>query len=127
MPGQSLPPRVFIHEVAPRDGLQIFKRGPWPGHCVAPMRLNASQLFEREHPAAQRNARARDAGSSPGNRHGDASRIRFFQGRHHPGLIGRYDGALGVAPEAGGVLQVPRGDRGGLPGDSSSTLPESPA
>jgi hypothetical protein len=70
------------------------------------MDVQPGELLEREHPAAERDTAAGDAGAGPGDGNGDSGARGLAQGGRDFGLVRRRQDALGVAFEAGGVLQV---------------------
>ena len=74
------------------------------------------QLLEREHPTAERHARAGNAGAGArnGNRYGAGGSLT--QDRSYAGFIRGRENAIGVAAVAGGVFQIPLGDRLGPAG-----------
>ena len=91
-----------------RGGLQIAERHPGAGDGVPGMNLQASELFDGEDPASQRNTAAGNA-RAPG-RDGDryAGRGSFPERRHHGGFIHRKQKARGMPAEARSILQVSR-------------------
>lgn len=89
-----------------RGGVQVAEQGARPGDGLAVVDLQAIQLFEREHPAAERDAPAGDAGTGSGDGDGSSRRGGLAQRRDHTRFIRGNDDALGMAAEAGRVFEI---------------------
>ena len=57
--------------------MQIAQQNPGAGDGVPGVNFQARELFQREHPAAERNAPAREAGARAGNGYRHARRRRL--------------------------------------------------
>ena len=71
------------------------------------MHFQAGQFFERQHPAAERDARPGDARTRTSNGDCNAGCAGLAKGGRHRGLVRRNDHPLGVSLQPGGVLQIP--------------------